>query len=166
MAFSLHLTHVSVCARVSVCVCWFWGRFITFCSAFPSALIVPAVAPRPLLPCADNCQGFHGHSSRLLVVFCVRAVCVSLEVALWALSSSVILHRAHLAWSRKGTSDRNHETLPLEVGIGSHTGVTLCCHWSSSVFTLISTCHVQRAWHFVSLCLFEQGLWNREPSIG
>lgn len=117
-----------ICERVCACVCMYVlilrkVHYFLFC--FSKCSNCPCCSPQALLPCADNCQGFHGTQQQIID-------CVLRPGSLWALSSSVILHRAHLAWSRKETSDRNHETLPLEVGIGSHAGETLCCHWSSS----------------------------------
>lgn len=154
------------CVRVCLCMCLLILRkvhYFLFC--FPKCSNCPCCSAQAPPPVCWQLSGFPWTQQQ--TVGCVLrqgSLCVTWGGLVG--TSSVILHRAHLAWSRKGTSDRNHEMLPLEVGIGSHTGATLCCHWSSSVFTLISTCHVQGAWHFVSLCLVEQGLWDREPSIG
>lgn len=77
------------------------GRFHYFLLCFskgPNCLCCNP--PSLLLLSADSSQDFHvTQSSRLLILFFVRALCVSFEVVLWAFSSSVIMHRTHFSLS-------------------------------------------------------------------
>lgn len=132
MAFSFYVR-----TRACLCVCnwWTWGGFITFCSAFPRALIISTATPKPPPVCWQQ-LGFPCDIEQQIIdfVFCVSALCVSPEVVVWAFSSSVIMHRPHFSLSEEGNVKQERTgTILLRVNTREFILETLSCHFSFSV---------------------------------